>query len=230
MDLNLVCVCGGPNSDPIIIEHFVKHYRDVVGVTRFFMFVHYNDEFTDRLHELGLGSESIATFSEPIKTCLFNKVIAEHPNTWTLTCDMDEFHDYGGRFEEVVKDRPTDLDHVHGYLVDRFDRECKCRLLTDQPIAEQFPLRARFTRNVLKACDTKIMAVKNVAIGTGHHVCFGKSGFGPLFIDHYKWDGSAVPRLARSRGNATSDNEAKIFMDLYDQGKLTEAILGSEIK
>lgn len=219
--LHLVCVAGGPHADPMLVDHFIAHYRDRVGVTDFHFFLHQGPGFEERLRAHGIAAEPLAEFSEARKQEAFNRTIDGLGPEWCLTCDLDEFHDYGGRFFDFLPAGP--LDHVFGVLVDRL-AVGGFPQLTLAPLDDQFPLRAAFTRFALKAEDAKVLAVRGVHIRPGHHRCLGRSGIGPVPVDHYKWDASVLLRLAEPRGNAYSDREAARFRALQAGGRMAEAV------
>lgn len=221
--LHLVCVAGGAHADPMLVDHFIAHYRDKVGVTDFHVFVHQAPSSQERLRAHGVHAEPLAEFSEARKQAAFNRTIDRLGQEWCLTCDLDEFHDYGGRFFDVLP--PGPFDHVFGVLVDRFALD-GFPPLTRAPLSEQFPLRTAFTRFALRGEDAKILAVKGVHVRPGHHRCQGTRGTGPVPVDHYKWDASVLARLAEPRGNAWSDREAARFRTLLAGGRLPEAIRG----
>lgn len=219
--LHLVCVAGGPHADPAIIDHFVAHYRDRVGVTDFHFFLHQGCGLQERLEAHGIHGEPFAEFTELKKQEAFNRTIDDLGQQWCLTADLDEFQDYGGRFFDQLPSGPW--DHVFGVLVDRFALNGFPKL-TSAPLGEQFPLRAAFTRVALKALDAKVLAVKGVHVMPGHHRCLGRSGTGPVPVEHFKWDASVLLRLAEPRGNAYSDREAARFRALLAGGRMSEAI------
>ncbi len=219
--LHLVCVAGGAHADPMLVDHFIAHYRDKVGVTDFHVFVHQAPRSQERLRAHGVHAEPLAEFSETRKQAAFNRTIDGLGQEWCLTCDLDEFHDYGGRFFDVLP--PGPFDHVFGVLVDRFALD-GFPPLTRAPLDEQFPVRTAFTRLALQGQDAKILAVKGVHVRPGHHRCQGTRGAGPVPVDHYKWDASVLPRLAGPRGNAWSDREAARFQALRAGGRLPDAI------
>lgn len=219
--LHLVCVAGGPHADPTLLDHFIAHYRDVVGVTDFHFFLHQGPGFEERLQAHGITAEPLDEFSEARKQKAFNRTIDAIGPEWCLTCDLDEFQDYGGRFFDFLPAGPA--DHVHGVLIDRLAVDGFPKL-TPAPLSEQFPLRAAFTRVALKAQDAKVLAVKGVQVKPGHHRCLGRIGFGPVPVDHYKWDASVLLRLAEPRGNTYSDREAARFRALRAGGSMSEAI------
>lgn len=221
--LHLVCVAGGAHADPQLLDHFIHHYREQVGVTDFHVFLHRGDPFRERLKSCGIQAEDLAEFSETLKQQAFNLTIDSLGPEWCLTCDLDEFHDYGGRFFDFLPAAP--VDHVFGVLVDRFALD-GFPPLTRAPLDEQFPVRTAFTRLALQGQDAKILAVKGVHVWPGHHRCQGTRGAGPVPVDHYKWDASVLPRLAGPRGNAWSDREAARFRTLLAGGRLPEAIRG----
>lgn len=221
--LHLVCVCGGRDANPVIMNHFIRHYCHGVGVNLFHMYVHDNPEFERNIRHFGIAYETIPEFSEQIKNDLFNKVIMENPTEWVLTCDMDEFHDYGGPFHWFIKDK-GDIDSVWGVLVDRFARE-GFPPLPNENLAEAFPLCTDFSMNMLSAYDGKIAAVRGQPIRAGHHSCMNKNReYGPIRVNHYKWDASIIARMQRERGNETSNNEARTFRFLYDGGHIERAV------
>ena len=105
---------GGEDANPLIADHFIRHYQDVVGVTDFHIYVHKNMRFAERLHTLGIPFTLLFEFNEATKKNLFNRVIDESAPDWCLTCDMDEFHQYGGdgSFFGYLPDDP-DLHGLH---------------------------------------------------------------------------------------------------------------------
>lgn len=204
-----------------MIDHFIAHYRERVGVTDFHIFLHDGARLGERLEAHGITAEPFAEFSEVKKQQAFNRTIDDLGQQWCLTADLDEFQDYGGRFFDFLP--AGSHDHVFGMLVDRFAVDGFPKL-TSAPLCEQFPLRAAFTRVALKALEAKVLAVKGVHVTPGHHRCLGQDGTGPVPVEHYKWDASVLLRLAEPRGNVYSDREAARFRALQAGGRMSEAI------
>ena len=181
--------------------------------------MHNNKAFYTKLESLGICPEGeTEVFSEEIKCALFNLVISHlDANAWCLTCDMDEFHDYGVDFWQLVEDNPI-CDNIYGMLIDRFARRGYHALTSEPSLEDQFPVCSNFSSEVLGAATHKIMAVKGgIEISLGHHYVkgrdFGKGGIGPFKINHFKWDRSVLSRLKIGRGNVASDAEAQRFFN-----------------
>lgn len=114
---------------------------------------------------------------------------------WLIKTDIDEFMLYGyytlhEYTHFLIKNK---FDCGGGWFIDCIDNEYKLKSVDKYVnIFEQFPKRCRITKNIIKACDYKIVIFKsNQIISLGNHSCITEnSKIHTSYsnkVYHFKW-------------------------------------------
>ncbi len=114
---------------------------------------------------------------------------------WVVTSDIDEFHIYPQAVTAMVEYcERKGYDYVTGGVIDRISRDGRFPVLRPDDLWNQFPLEAKVTENIMKACCDKVVLCRAwVKNNLGQH--FAEPGARPcpkeeLFVKvhHFKWD------------------------------------------
>jgi hypothetical protein len=114
---------------------------------------------------------------------------------WLIKTDIDEFILYGyyTLHEYIHFLIKNEFDCGGGWFVDCIDKEHKLKSVDgDINIFDQFPKRCRITKNIIKACDYKIVIFKSSQIvSLGNHSCITEnSKIHTSYsnkVYHFKW-------------------------------------------
>jgi hypothetical protein len=120
---------------------------------------------------------------------------------WVLIVDLDEFIAFDQSIPEIIASAEAEgANVVRGGLYDRFSASGEATdVEPDVDLRRQYPVRAKFTHEVLGGCDHKAVLVKGRLKGTpetGQHALVAeKIASFSLQVDHYKWTCGVVDRL-----------------------------------
>ena len=184
-----------------------------------------------------------ATFSAPqtwaIQNRLRNSAQTKYMNDtdWALIADLDEFQEYPASLRSVIEACEQNAQScIHGVLLDRVSSSGVLSELNGQiPVAQQYPFGAPVTREILRAPDCKIVAVRGCVRPSGTCVSTARFAEGDSVrvspinatIHHYKWHLGVLRKLRERaelyerlfvQGNSAFRNyeESKRFIDHYN--------------
>ena len=218
----------GPSVN--LFDHWIRHYRSI-GVTH--------------IHAVGWGQRDAVMFHfarehgiaslrhvPGDKFCVLEatrikqQALAKLPtDAWVMTPDEDEFLACANVQEVAKISDAAGWSYVPGYLLDCFDAYGQLRRVSLQPLELQFPLRCRFTRDVVQGGDAKVVLWKNnIEVGCGHHHPMTPFANGhPLQFPvlHYKWTAGVRDRVLKLQKTA---KEKEYQWDLNEYQRTLDAM------
>ncbi len=143
-DVSLVTTVG---LDPILLHHFIKHYKSI-GVDNFYVVVWGDsdrvkyDEIVEVLDNHGLevyeDLRDIESGDNQFLTDTYNRITSTKPNDWWIVADLDEFVIFPKPLKQFIDE--IDTDFVHGLMLDRIGEDGEISdLKYDDNIWEIFP-------------------------------------------------------------------------------------------
>ncbi len=135
---------------------------------------------------------------------------------WIVLVDYDELVEFPASlpaFAHQLEQR--ECNAAGGVLVDRFAEHYHLAEIKEgPPIWDQFPIQARFTKDVVRGFDGKICLFRNyIEVNLGHHAVVGtrreptKFSHHRLRVHHFKWDSTLEPKLRMRREQFKADIE-----------------------
>jgi hypothetical protein len=188
--------------DARLLPHFLAHYH-AAGVTDFYI------SATPDVQKYA-GNYSITYFQHPgvvdaITGGVFGvsamRLRFQHPNEWVIIVDLDEFVEFPGEISELVKvAEGENANVIRATMWDRFTADGSLGTVDESTdLAQTFPVRAPFIKNVMRGTDFKAVIVRGLlksCDGGGHHGFEGERVCSrELVLSHYKWIDGAVERL-----------------------------------
>lgn len=141
---------------------------------------------------------------------IHQKLLGKVPrNAWVMTPDEDEFPAIHNVNAVAELADAGGSNAVPGYLLDCFDADGRLRDVSSDPLDMQFPLRMRFTRDVVKGGDSKVVMWKNHLTSTWghHHLESGAVEYPERFpVLHYKWTSNLPDRVEAIQQTAKDKN------------------------
>jgi hypothetical protein len=215
-------------NDATLLGNFLHHYT-VAGVTEFFIalprtFLPVATPFKDLYRitlvvglepaastngaNLALGPGGTAPIlqhdhlDEAMATVVSNmRRSYQGPEEWVLIVDLDEFIEFPRSIASITgaADR-MGANVVRGIMIDRFARDGQPVTLTSHSnLSSLFPVKSRFTHEVMGGSDHKGVLVKGHLIptaGVAHHRFDNEwPATERLEISHYKWIAGVLDRL-----------------------------------
>lgn len=122
---------------------------------------------------------------------MYNTIYAKYPNSWILTLDSDEyvFYDKSDKvFSAIQQCEKENAQWVSGWLCDRFGKGGEllpCPTESYDAMSETYPIPTTFTRDIMKACDRKVVFSKGGFSDMHSHP--GVKASQILRLDHFKW-------------------------------------------
>jgi hypothetical protein len=204
--------------DASLLPHFLRHYDDV-GIHHFCIAA--PPECESEVQRLADGyditvvgadlSESFISVqeSEPVRRL---RNLYQEKSEWSLVVDLDEFVSFpDGLASTIAAAEAEGANVVTGVLYDRFSIDGKeAAVAPGTGLAEQYPVRARFIRDVMQGFDHKAVLVKGPAQSAGGTV--EKVASTTLEIEHYGWTEGTIERLTE-RCRALPETEVDVRME-----------------
>jgi hypothetical protein len=193
-------------DDARLLGHFLQHYARaevteyfIATAPRFAQAVEgYKSRFRITVYE-GLDvADSMMGGTSAVSTM---REIHHGDDEWAIIADLDEFTEFSASISSILQLADGEgADVVRGIMYDRFSADG--RLIDFGPEAELskvYPVRSRFTRDVMGGTDYKGVLVKGRLTPvpkSGHHQFIGeKICSQELEISHYKWSARAIDRV-----------------------------------
>ncbi len=191
-------------KDAGLLGHFLRHYT-AAGVDEFFVavapefaaeVVSFADRYKIRVRDLPdddplLGGSAAVTDM---------RLLYQGKGEWVVIVDLDEFVEFQDDFQALISRADSaGANVIRGIMHDRFSADGRLRDFTpESDLAQVYPIKSRFVRDVMGGCDHKGVLVKGhirPAAMSGHHR-FEDEILSPdlLDISHYKWFAGAVDR------------------------------------
>lgn len=165
--------------------------------------------------------------------------LAQEPGEWAVVVDLDEFVELDRPVAELLPEADAEgANVVRGIMYDRFALDGQPKAFDGRlDLSIQFPVRARFTMNVMRGADYKGVLVKGrIQAHVAHHIFCDERVFSrELEISHYKWSDRALERvrLAYEMNLAAGGgwhNEYKRILDHYAaHGRFAWETFGGEV-
>ena len=205
-------------DDPALLPHFLRHYADL-GIHDFYVAAPPERESeVERLAEgygvtvVGTaGSESLISGRARDATRRLRDDY-QGEDEWALIVDADEFVAFPeGIASTIAAAEAEGANAVTGVVYDRFSVDGKeAPVAPGTALAEQYPVRARFIRDVMRGLDHKAVLVK------GHPQRAGgadeKVASMTLEVEHYGWTEGSIERL-KERCRAVAEIDADRGME-----------------
>jgi len=226
--------CGVQSENPSqeLRIHQLRHLWNI-GVNKCLVTVRgyrYNapipDDMTDFARLEGEESGSFCVFGQHK---IHQKMLGKIPrNAWVMTPDEDEFPAISNVNDVATLAEAGGSNAVAGYLLDCFDADGKLRDVSSDPLDMQFPLRMRFTRDVVKGGDSKVVMWKNHLTSTWghHHLESGTIEYPEKFpVLHYKWTSNlpervkAIQQTAKDKNYPWDHSEYQRTLDAMEERK-----------
>ena len=198
-------------DDSDLLPHFLRHYKRA-GVTDFYVVVPSErvDVMTPLLSDYHMTIVPADFFGDarPVESAEHvGKLRGRFQSTdeWALIVDVDEFIHFPQSILDITAAAEAEgANVVSGVIHDRFSSSGHpLEVEPTSDLAELFPVRSRFVRDVLQACDRKAIIVKGLL--EGMHTADQETLAGEnvasteLVIDRYKWiRGSIEQQRARA--------------------------------
>lgn len=126
------------------------------------------------------------SFNEFLGT-LYNIAKQAYKNEWILSLDSDEYINYENPDTVIRMVQEDKSDWIAGWLCDRFGpggQLLPCPTESYEAMSLTYPLATNFTRDVMKACETKATFRKTYK---NMHDSIGVRSPHMLRLDHFKW-------------------------------------------
>jgi putative methyltransferase (TIGR04325 family) len=219
-------VFTGVFEDARLLPHFLRHYA-ASGIREFYVAVPSGRE--NEIEHLASGyrvtisstqiddSDILAGQAEAIRQLRERR---QGEDEWALIVDLDELVSFRESLESIIDAAEAEgANVVRGVVYDRFSADG--RIVDFEPgsdLAARYPVRARFTRDVMLGCDYRAALVKGRLAGAppaGQHGLAGEVvATKMLDIDRYTWTSGSIDRLReRRRALAESDVDSKAEYD-----------------
>jgi putative methyltransferase (TIGR04325 family) len=206
-------------DDSDLLPHFLRHYAQA-GVTDFYVVAPSEmvDVMTPRVsdYHITIVPADPVGGARPVGSAEHvGKLLRRYQgkDEWVVIVDVDEFIE----FPESIADITAAADAVganvvRGIVRDRFSADGHQREVEPaSDLAELFPVRSRFVRDVMQGCDYKAILVKGLLEGmhgADHHTLAGENvASSELVIDRYRWNRGSVER---QRARAQTLEEAGV--------------------
>jgi hypothetical protein len=220
-------------DDARLLTHLLRHYRPA-GIDRFYIaappeFVpevkrcspQYDitlAEGLDVAESMGGGTAAVSEMRRRFQC----------PDEWVVIVDLDEFVEFKPGIPEILQAAENEgANVVRGIMYDRFSSDGTLPAIApDSNLPELFPVKSRFTRDVMDGADWKGVLVKGRVTPlprAGHHHFDGEKVCSlELEIAHYKWNDRAMERVrtayaALLRAGVDWAEEYKRVIDYYDE-------------
>lgn len=228
---NLICCIG--TDVPNLVYNFIKYYKEM-GVDNFLLIVHSKEQNSKNLEET---LDILKSFNiTPVYMWIeeFNIYKVDHKkwniydtcksSDWILDVDLDEFIELPDEFSNIndflYYCDVNNYTYVDGEFIDRVSKIGELNKINrTEDIFNQFPIKCRITRDILKEPCAKTPIMKgNLRPTHGHHSIdmdvssnkiYNKC---PFFmpVNHFKWDFTVIDRLEKF----ANDNDLK-FVNTY---------------
>jgi hypothetical protein len=191
-------------KDARLLGHFLRHYA-AAGVDDFFIavapeFVANIESFADRyrikLHDL-LDDDPLLGGSAAVTEM---RLLYQGESEWVVIVDLDEFVEFPDGLQALIsRAESATANVIRGIMHDRFGADGRLSDFTpESDLAQVYPIKSRFVRDVMGGCDHKGVVVKGLirpAAKSGHHRFEDEILSTDLLdISHYKWFAGAVDR------------------------------------
>ncbi len=201
-------------DDAKLLPHFLDHYS-AAGVGEFYVLA--QPEFAAQIEALRSAYVITMVATDLSDSCYRGEIAGnemralrrrhQRDDEWVVIVDLDEFVAFPEALNAIIAAAEADgANVVRGVMYDRFGADGSAvDFAPGEALAERYPVRTRFVRDVMRGCDHKAVVVKGLLEGVPggeHHEMVGeKLATQVLDIDHYKWTAGSVERLReRVRG------------------------------
>jgi hypothetical protein len=226
-----------------LLGHFLAHYR-TAGVADFFVAVdpRFERAVTDFAYEYNIKVISDLDVADTV----IGEVSAvtemrrrhQHDTEWVIIVDLDEFVEFRGSIQQIItRAEGEGANLVTAIMWDRFSLDGRVRgFRLDDDVAQIYPIRARFIRDVMFGCDIKGVLVKGLlASNCAHHTFKSEIICSEVpNISHYKWTEGSIDRLKSayrmviSAGRSFGDEYARILDHYERNGRFAWEEFGGE--
>ena len=200
----------------VILRQFLAHYQ-ALGVEGFYfnMYEAFDPLVPDRAQRIlddfgAVGMRVTGPHDWVRQNELRNELQRANVanDDWALLADLDEFHEYPRGLAQTLRDAEAlGYDCVWGHMIDHVAPGGELVALDEHaPVFEQFPIQCHVTRDILKAPDWKIVAMRSHVLPPSScvpdRVMRDKYGASPathfgVVIHHFKWHAAVVEKLRR---------------------------------
>jgi hypothetical protein len=194
-------------NDATLLGHFLRHYARA-GISKFFIAVppHLTPAATPFLNSFDINlcegldvTDSLLTGTKAITEM---RKRYQESDEWVVIVDLDEFVEFGAEISLITAAADSaGADVVRGIMLDRFSIDGQLtEFAADADLSLVYPIKSRFIKNVMGACDHKGVLVKgHIKSAAAHHRFEDERTFANVLeISHYKWIPGALERLRNS--------------------------------
>lgn len=207
----MTVICNIYKDVDDLLPHFLKHYMGY-GIRNFLFGIHeMNPKIIENVRKFtpdGITIQTVESYKGQIcgtkEGESFNRLRLLSNSSWIIPADLDEFHlpcEFNSFNDLASACQMENANYVKSILNDCItpDGSIPHHILPDIPIKIQFPNNVDLTKNLLRACNSKIcLALKTTSLTEGNH----SSGNGRIPDNsikpfskisktlHYKWFGN----------------------------------------
>ena len=217
-------------DDARLLPHFLRHYARL-GVSEFHIAAPQHLAAAIRRHEdsykivLGTDLDVADSFMGGVAAVTEMRRRAGSEDEWIVIVDLDEFLELPVSVDEMSRRIEAEGANIaRGIMYDRFAESGQPTGFDENSVlATLYPVKARFTKDVMGGVDFKGVILKGHLKSQGAHHIFEEEKIYSriLEISHYKWNDRSLDRV-RSAHELLSTAEVKwawqykAILDHYD--------------
>jgi hypothetical protein len=233
-------------DDARLLPHFLRHYAKA-GIAEFYIaaaagFGDLVREFVDRYQiTVCEGLDVADSWLGGASAVSEMRRWFQEDDEWVVIVDLDEFIEFAQPPDEVARLADSEgADVVRGIMYDRFAIDGGLPdFASDTDLARLYPVRARFTSEVMRGTDTKGVMVKGMLMpppDSGHHAFLGEKVYhAAIEISHYKWNARAIKRvksaheLLNAHGKHWAEEYQRVLDHYQKYGRFAWEEFGGEV-
>jgi len=194
-------------DDARLLPHFTRHYKRF-GVSEFHIaapphladdIVRYATGYDVRQYNQFDVADS---FTGGVAAVTAMRELAQAPNEAVVIVDLDEFVEFDAPVTAIVARMDAEGANVaRGIMFDRFAASGQpVPFDDDSDLPTLYPIRARFTRDVMGGVDVKGVVVRGRLKSQGaHHYFENERIFSTTYeISHFKWNERSLGRVGEA--------------------------------
>jgi hypothetical protein len=190
-------------DDAKLLPHFLRHYASA-GISEFYIAApsRFADDIDRQRRDYRIthlvADHSLGNVARNEIRTLRDRY--QQQDEWVVIADLDEFIAFPDAIGRIIVSAEAEKANVvTGVMYDRFSADgLAVDFEPSSDLAERYPVKTRFIRDVMLGMDHKAVLVKGrlKASRSEHHkMVRQKAAATILDIDHYKWTAGSVDRL-----------------------------------
>ena len=231
-------------DDARLLPHFLKHYARF-GVGEFHIAApgHLADYIAAASKDYAVrqyNNVNVAdSFIGGVSAVTAMRQLSQAAGEWVVIVDLDEFVEFPGALPQLVANIAAEGANVaRGIMIDRFAIDGQPTAFDgNSDLPALYPVKARFTQNIMGGVDYKGVIVRGHLESRGaHHIFADEMLYSEVFeISHYKWNDLALARVrqayqALSASGAGWAVQYQKILDHYDaHGRFAWESFGGEL-